>query len=282
MAHTDVAAPPSGGYPTGTGGLRRAERMDGADIDDRDYVQSLVRGLEVIRAFSRFRPRMTLSEVAQHTDMTRAAARRFLLTLVREDYAETDGKYFTLRPRVLDLGFAYLTSSGIWQPAQPALREVVERTKESCSLAVLDGEEIVYVLRVPAQRVLTIGLSVGTRLPAHCTALGRVLVAGLPDEDRARFVETCRLDPLTSHTTTDRARFAALVAEAGRRGWTAVDEELEFGLRALAVPVLDGRGRTVAAMCVSAHVERTTMQQLEAVALPALREASARITAALG
>jgi len=255
--------------------------MDGADIDDRDYVQSLVRGLEVIRAFSRFRPRMTLSEVAQHTDMTRAAARRFLLTLVREDYAETDGKYFTLRPRVLDLGFAYLTSSGIWQPAQPAMKEVAERTRESCSLAVLDGEEIVYVLRVPAQRVLTIGLSVGTRLPAHCTALGRTLIAGLPDEERARFVETCRLEALTPRTTVDRARFAARIAEAGRRGWTTVDEELENGLRAIAVPVFDREGRTAAAMCVSAHVERTSMEQLETVALPALREASAKITAAL-
>ena len=151
--------------------LRRPEDENGTMPDretaDPDYVQSFVRGLDVIRSFSRYRPRMTLSEVADETHMTRAAARRFLLTLVKENYAQTDGKYFELRPKVLDLGFAYLASMTLWDIAEPVMRNVVSVTQESCSMAVLDGTEIVYVARVPANRVMTIGLSVGSRLPAR-------------------------------------------------------------------------------------------------------------------
>lgn len=129
--------------------------MKDREAADPDYVQSFVRGLDVIRAFSRFRPRMTLSEVAEETQMTRAAARRFLLTLVKENYAQTDGKYFELRPKVLDLGFAYLASMTLWDIAEPIMRSVVDKTQESCSMAVLDDLEIVYVARVPTNRVMT-------------------------------------------------------------------------------------------------------------------------------
>jgi IclR family pca regulon transcriptional regulator len=255
--------------------------MDRNDPDDREYVQSLVRGLEVIRAFGRLKPRMTLSEVAQQTDMTRAAARRFLLTLVREGYAETDGKYFSLCSKILDLGFAYLGSNRIAEAAQPVMRDVVARTRESCSAAVLDGDDIVYVTRVSSARVLAIGLSVGSRLPAFCTAMGRVLVAGLPADERAAFVARTPIRPLTPFSVRDRAALADAVGTAHRQGWAAVDQELEEGLRSIAVPIRDAGGQVVAAMNVSTHAGRTSMGELRDAMLPILLDASARIGAGL-
>lgn len=271
----------SGTDATGTGEAGTSEAEERAEPDDRDYVQSMVRGLEVIRVFGRLNPRMTLSEVAHQTDMTRAAARRFLLTLVKEGYAETDGKYFSLRPRVLELGFAYLSSNGIAEAAQAAMRDVVAGTGESCSAAVLDGDDIVYVCRVPSARVLAIGLSVGSRLPAYCTAMGRVLVAGLPEDRRAAFLERTPIARLTPRTVPDRAALARAVEEAARQGWAAVDQELEEGLRSIAVPVRDASGRVAAAINASVHAGRTTVEELRERVLPVLLEASARITASL-
>jgi IclR family pca regulon transcriptional regulator len=248
---------------------------------DPDYVQSFVRGLDVIRAFSRYRPRMTLSEVADETHMTRAAARRFLLTLVKENYAQTNGKYFELRPKVLDLGFAYLASMSLWDIAEPVMRRVVSMTQESCSMAVLDGTEIVYVARVPANRVMTIGLSIGSRLPAYCTSMGRVLLAALAEEDLPRRLDQIDPKKLTPHTITSNAKLREELRTVSRQGWSMVDQELEPGLRSLAVPIRTRSGQVVAAMNLGCHAGRVSLDTMREKFLPILQEASVNITSSL-
>lgn len=255
--------------------------MKDREVADPDYVQSFVRGLDVIRAFSRFRPRMTLSEVAEETQMTRAAARRFLLTLVKENYAQTDGKYFELRPKVLDLGFAYLASMTLWDIAEPIMRSVVEKTQESCSMAVLDDLEIVYVARVPTNRVMTIGLSVGSRLPAYCTSMGRVLLAALPEEALAKQLSNITPEKLTPQTITSKVKLRDELRDVGRQGWAIVDQELEAGLRSLAVPIRNRSGVVVAAMNLGCHAGRVSVETMTDKFLPVLQEASVRITSSL-
>ncbi|MDI4665830.1 helix-turn-helix domain-containing protein [Xanthobacter autotrophicus] len=249
--------------------------------EDKDYVQSLVRGLEVIRTFSRYKPRMTLTEVAQQTGMTRAAARRFLLTLVREEYAETDGKYFALRPKVLDLGFAYLSSLPMWEVAQPVMRDVVNALQESCSLAVLDGLDIVYVARVPTERVMTIGLSIGSRLPAYCSSMGRTLLAGLPPAELAAYYDRVKVERRTERTVANMVALKDAIEASRRQGWTLVDQELEMGLRSIAVPVRNRRAEVLAALNVSTHEGRTSIEAMKTRFLPVLLDAAQRISAAL-
>ncbi|OZA00910.1 MAG: IclR family transcriptional regulator [Rhizobiales bacterium 17-65-6] len=222
--------------------------MTGPQDTDKDYVQSLARGLEVIRTFSRYKPRMTLSEVAQQTGLTRAAARRFLLTLVRENYAETDGKHFSLRPKVLDLGFSYLSALPMWEVAQPIMRDVVNSLQESCSLAVLDGLDIVYVARVPTERVMTIGLAIGSRLPAFCTSMGRTLLAGLPQRELAVYYDRVKLERRTPQTVANMVALKDAVEASRRQGYTLIDQELEMGLRSIAVPVRNRRSEVIAAL----------------------------------
>lgn len=255
--------------------------MRDREVADPDYVQSFVRGLDVIRAFSRFRPRMTLSEVAEETQMTRAAARRFLLTLVKENYAQTDGKYFELRPKVLDLGFAYLASMTLWDIAEPIMRSVVEKTQESCSMAVLDDLEIVYVARVPTNRVMTIGLSVGSRLPAYCTSMGRVLLSSLPEDALAKQLSNITPEKLTPQTITSKVKLRDELRDVARQGWSLVDQELEAGLRSLAVPIRNRSGIVVAAMNLGCHAGRVSVETMTDRFLPVLQEASVRITSSL-
>jgi IclR family pca regulon transcriptional regulator len=249
--------------------------------EDHEFVQSFVRGLDVIRSFSRARPRMTLSEVAEGTRMTRAAARRFLLTLVKENYAQTDGKYFELRPKVLDLGFAYLASMTLWDIAEPIMRSVVEKTQESCSMAVLDDLEIVYVARVPTNRVMTIGLNVGSRLPVYCTSMGRVLLASLPEEALAKQLSKITPQKLTPQTITSKVKLRDELRDVARQGWSLVDQELEAGLRSLAVPIRNRAGIVVAAMNLGCHAGRVSVETMTEKFLPVLQEASVRITASL-
>lgn len=255
--------------------------MSERETADPDYVQSFVRGLDVIRAFSRFRPRMTLSEVAEETQMTRAAARRFLLTLVKENYAQSDGKYFELRPKVLDLGFAYLASMTLWDIAEPVMRNVVSKTQESCSMAVLDDIEIVYVARVPANRVMTIGLSVGSRLPAYCTSMGRVLLAALPEDALAARLDKVTPEKLTPQTITSKVKLRDELRAVARQGWSLVDQELESGLRSLAVPIRNRSGTVAAAMNLGCHAGRVSIESMTQKFLPVLQEASVRITSSL-
>ncbi|OYY12033.1 MAG: IclR family transcriptional regulator [Rhizobiales bacterium 35-68-8] len=255
--------------------------MTGPQDTDKDYVQSLARGLEVIRTFSRYKPRMTLSEVAQQTGLTRAAARRFLLTLVRENYAETDGKHFSLRPKVLDLGFSYLSALPMWEVAQPIMRDVVNSLQESCSLAVLDGLDIVYVARVPTERVMTIGLAIGSRLPAFCTSMGRTLLAGLPPRELAVYYDRVKLERRTPQTVANMVALKDAVEASRRQGYTLIDQELEMGLRSIAVPVRNRRSEVIAALNVGTQAGRTSADTMKTRFLPVLIDAAERIAASL-
>jgi IclR family pca regulon transcriptional regulator len=238
-------------------------------------VQSFARGLQVIRSFSASAPRQTLSEVAAASGLTRAGARRILLTLQTLGYVETDGKLFTLTPRILDLGFAYLSSMPIWNRAEPVMEALVQQVQESCSAAVLDATDIVYVMRVPTHKIMRISLGIGSRLPAYCTSLGRLLLAGLDDEEvRARLAASAP-EALTRHTVTDLDTLLAKVQQARRQGWCLVNQELEEGLTSIAAPIVDRAGRTIAALNISGQTNRTSAKVMQDTMLPALL-ASAR------
>lgn len=240
----------------------------------REYVQSLERGLAVIQAFGPTRPEMTLSEVAAATGLTRAAARRFLYTLSKLGHVSGDGKRFRLTAQVLSLGYAYLSSLPWWQRAQPHMEAVVRSLGESCSVAVLDGFDIVYVARIPASRILTINPGIGTRFPAFVTSLGRVLLADQPPEWLNRYFAEAEFRPRTDRTETDPARLRALLAEVRRDGFALMDQELEMGLRSLSVPLRDRTGRVIAAMNVSASAAQIGLEDMRARYLPVLREAA--------
>lgn len=220
--------------------------------DSEHFVSALARGLAVIEAFGNGREALTLSEVARRADISRAAARRLLLTLVTLGYAAFDGKLFSLRPRVLALGFAYLSSVSAWDVAQPLLQELVRETGESGSAAVLDGQDIVHVIRMPsARRLMSITVKAGDRLPAHASAMGRVLLAALPPAELDAWFEGARLDPITARTVTDPQALRRILASVRAQGWAEVDGELDIGLKALAVPVTDRDGVVVGAIALS-------------------------------
>jgi IclR family pca regulon transcriptional regulator len=245
-----------------------------------EFVQSLERGLSVIRCFDAENARLTLAEVAQRTGLTRATARRLLLTLDELGYVSSNGRRFSLTPRVLDIGYAYLSSLNIQQIAQPFLEALSERVNESVSVTVLDGSDIIYVARVPTKRIMTISLGLGSRLPAYCTSMGRVLLAELPPP-QLRAIVPERLEPRTEHTVRTRAELESVLAGVRRQGWALVDEELEIGLRSLAAPLRDAARRAVAAMNVSTHAGRTTTEEIHEQILPALLDTAHDIGDAL-
>jgi IclR family pca regulon transcriptional regulator len=243
------------------------------------YVQSFARGLAVIRSFSATAPQQTLSEVAQATGLTRAGARRILLTLEGLGYVESEGRRFALTPKILDLGFAYLSSLPLWNLAEPVMEGLVADVKESCSAAVLEGSDIVYVLRIPTHKIVSINLGIGSRLPAWCTSMGRVLLAGLPAEARQRRLDATPLRPLTARTLTDRAALEAAIELALRQGWCLVDQELEEGLVSLAAPIHDRAGRTIAALNIGGQHSRTPPELMLRQFLPKLLTAAREISA---
>ncbi len=234
-----------------------------------EFVQSLERGLKVIRCFDAEHPRLTLSEVAALTGLTRATARRLLLTLDELGYASTDGRRFSLTPRVLDIGYAYVSSLNIQQIAQPYLEALSEQVTESVSVTVLDEADIIYVARVPTTRIMTISLGLGSRLPAHCTSMGRVLLAELSPEE-LHTVLPPDLAPRTDRTITSRRALEDVLDQVRLQGWALVDEELEIGVRSIAAPLRDSTGRAIAAMNVSTHAGRTTVDELHEQFVPAL------------
>jgi len=244
------------------------------------YVQSFARGLQVIRSFSAKAPQQTLSEVAAASGLTRAGARRILLTLQALGYVESDGKLFHLTPRILDLGFAYLSSMPIWNRAEPVMEALVQQVQESCSAAVLDATDIVYVLRVPTHKIMRINLGVGSRLPAYCTSMGRLLLAGLDDQEVRARLEASTLESFTRHTLTDVDALLAKVAQARRQGWCLVNQELEEGLISIAAPIVDRAGHAIAALNISGQANRTSAKTMQESMLPALL-ASARDISAL-
>jgi len=242
-----------------------------------DFVQSLERGLAVIKAFDSANPELTLSEVAREAGLTRAAARRFLLTLIDLGYVRVEGRLFALRPRVLELGYAYLSSLSLPELAQPHMEELVARIHESCSVSVLDGNEVVYVARVPTHRIMRVAISVGTRFPAFATSMGRVLLAALPPAEAETHFPPEAVRQFTTRTVTDPQQLHALLAHVRIQGYCIVDQELEEGLRSLAVPIHDGEGKVTAAMNVSMHVGARTDDEIERVILPQLLATAAEI-----
>jgi IclR family transcriptional regulator, pca regulon regulatory protein len=227
-----------------------------------DFVQSLERGLSVIRAFDEDHRELALSEVARSTGLTRAAARRFLLTLVKLGYVNFSQGRFSLRPRVLELGYAYLSSLSLPEVAMPHMETLVAQINESCSISVLDETDIVYVARVPTRRIMSITLAVGTRLPAFVTSMGRVLLAGLPDDELEERLARIEVVPLTSYTVKDMDALRAILVNVRRQGYAATDQELEEGLRSLAVPLRNAAGTVTAALNLSVHASRASMASL--------------------
>lgn len=242
-----------------------------------NYVQSFARGLAVLRSFGADAPAQTLSEVAERTGLTRAGARRILLTLLHLEYVAVEGRRFQLTPKVLELGFAYLSSQPIWTRAQPIMEDLVDTLRQSCSAAVLDGDEIVYVLRVPAHKIMSINLGVGSRLPAYCTSMGRVLLAGLPAETLKRRLGEMPLTALTPATETDPQRLFECIQEVREQGWALVNAELESGLMSVAAPIMDRSGKVVAAINISGQATEQGRAALMENGLPKLLEAVAKI-----
>lgn len=242
------------------------------------YVQSFARGLSVIRAFSAEAPRQTLTEVAKHCGLTRAGARRILLTLQTLGYVRAEGRLFTLTPKILDLGFAYLSSQPLWQFAEPLMQQLAGELKESCSAAVLEGSDIVYVLRVPARKIMSINLGVGSRLPAWCTSMGRVLMAALPNEELEAQLARVQLVPHTPHTVRGLDELRAAVQQARAQGWCLLNQELEEGLISLAAPITGRGGQVIAALNLSAQVNRTPPEVLLEQGLPRLLETAQGIS----
>lgn len=252
------------------------------DISNRDYVNSLARGLEVIRAFTRSTPRMTLSDMSRATGMTRATVRRFLLTLVREGYADTDGKYFALKPKVLELGYAALSSLPFLDVVQPVLTNLAVELEESCFAAILDGEDVMYIAcAMPPGRLVNIDLSVGSRAPAHTVSTGRVLLAALDEKPRLAWLAKATLKKYTVNTVTSKVKLRSLIEETRAKGWAVVDQELEIGLRSISVPIRDHSGKVLAALNVSCPSSRISPEEVHGRILLRLQAASQEITAGL-
>jgi IclR family pca regulon transcriptional regulator len=246
-----------------------------------NYVQSFARGLSVIRAFGPEHPTMTLTQVAERTGMTRAGARRILLTLVHLGYVSVEGRRFALTPRILDLGYAYLSATPLWNLALPYMEAVGLATRESCSVSVLDGTDIVYILRLSTHKVMSINLAVGSRLPAWATSMGRVLLAGLSDDALAATLAASKIIPYTAATLTDPVKLTKAIMAIRTRGYACVTKELEPGLQSVAVPIMDRAGHTIGAINVSSHANRYSRTQMLDTFLPHLQTAARQINEAL-
>ncbi|HWI21201.1 MAG TPA: IclR family transcriptional regulator C-terminal domain-containing protein [Baekduia sp.] len=242
----------------------------------RHFVRSLERGLAVIRALGGAPP-MAVSEIAERTGMTRAAARRFVLTLEELGYVTVQDGRYSLAPQTLELGYAYLSSLSLPERAEPYLRELVDEVHESSSVSVLDGADVVYVARVAAGRIMTVRIDVGTRFPAYATSMGRVLLAGLAEPERDALLRGVTLERLTPATITSAAKLKAELAKVAAQGYAIVDQELEQGLCSVAVPIRDGSGAVVAAVNLSTHVSRTAASEVPQVLLPPLIRTAQRI-----
>jgi IclR family transcriptional regulator, pca regulon regulatory protein len=244
-----------------------------------DFIEALARGLDVIAAFTPNRPAMSLTEIATATGLARPTARRILLTLQELGYVRAEESGFALTPRVLDLGVAYVASMGLWDVARPHMERLSARTNESCSVAQLDGSDIVYVARVAVPKIVALAVQIGTRFPALPTSLGKVLLAALdPGEVDAVLAEPTR-SGLTPRWRPDRAERDAALREVRARGWALTDEQLALGIRSVAAPLRDGSGRVVAALNVNTHAAETSLDQLVEHHLPLLLHTAGEISA---
>lgn len=246
-------------------------------ISPRDVVAGLANGLTVIEAFDQDRPRLSISEVAARTGLTRAAARRYLLTLTQLGFVHQDGKLFALTPRVLRLGQSYMRSARLPRVIQPQLQNIALAMQEASSVGVLDGGDVISIAAVTVGRVVSTTLQPGTRVPAHCSANGRVLLAALSDDDLDHWLATHPLQARTTYTQMHVAQVHDAVLRVRTQGYATIDQELEIGLRTISVPLKNYRGDTVAAMNVSAHAARLTLDDLRERCLPVLLQAQAQL-----
>ena len=257
-----------------------ARSNEGAAATSNEYVQSLARGLAVIRTFDAEHPALSLSDVARRAGIPRAAARRFLRTLETLGYvagsagAESAGRLFRLTPRVLELGFSYLSALSLPEIVQPHLEALSREVDESVSAAVLDGTDIVYIARVPTRRIMSVRITIGTRFPASTTSMGRVLLAALPDAERDVAIAASVLEPLTDRTITDPGALLAELDRVRADGWALIDGELEPGLRSIAAPVHARDGSVIAAINVSTSATRDSVERLAGAYLPRLLAAA--------
>jgi len=244
-----------------------------------DFIEALARGLEVIGAFGPGRPTMSLAEVAASTGLARPTARRILLTLAELGYVRSDERGFALTPRVLDLGVAYVRSMGLWEVARPHLEKLVARTNESCSIAQLDGSDIVYVARVAVPKIVTLAVQIGTRFPALQTSLGKVQLAALSPDELDRVLAEPSRSGLVPRWQPDRAERDAELREVRARGWALTDEQLAPGIRSVAAPLRDGSGRVIAGVNVNCHAAETPVDWLVEHHLPLLLQTAGEISA---
>ena len=250
-------------------------------MNPRDYVNSLARGLEVLRTFNRTGRKMTLSQVASETGNTRAGARRILLTLIHEGYAVSDGKLFDLTPQVLELGHSVLSSKGVWEIAKPFIDNLSTETQESVSAAILDKFDVVYVSGAQYHRVISVGISVGARFPAHCTANGRVLLAAQPDEQWSDMLSRIKLTKMTNKTVVDKKEFGKILERVRDQGWSFVNQELEIGLMSIAAPVKTSSGTLVGAINIGVPTLRISPEKMVSNVLPKLLKTTTDISKAL-
>lgn len=250
-------------------------------MTDPSFMTSLARGLAVVRAFSDQRRSLTIAQISHKTGIPRAAVRRCLYTLKRLGYADSEANNFFLKPKILSLGYSYLSSTPLTVSAQPCLNGISRALNESCSLAVLDNEEVLYVARSATSRVMSIALNTGSRLPAYCTSLGRVLLASLPEEAIQRYFDTVKLRAYTERTVVSVARLREILSEVRVSGYSVVEEELEVGLRSIAVPVRGASGIVHAALNVGAQATRVSTRQMEEEFLPALLKGAQELSVLL-
>ncbi len=252
--------------------------MQTTGAPNRDpYVRALARGLSVIRSFTPDTPSQTLTQVAAKTGLDRAGARRMLHTLQVLGYVHREGRQFQLSPRVLDLGYMYLSTMPLWNIAESAMQELVNSVHESSSASVLDGTEIVYVVRVPVQKIMAVNLAIGSRLPAYCTSMGRNLLGGLSEKDLDRTLKETNLIKRTKYTTTSIPELKRLIEQDRKRGWSIVKEELEEGLCSISVPISDRANRIIAAINVTGNLSRTTPSKMISTILPHLKQTAQKI-----
>jgi IclR family pca regulon transcriptional regulator len=247
-------------------------------LTDSDFMTSLARGLAVIRAFADSRKPRTIAQISQQTGIPRAAVRRSLHTLRQLGYVDAEFNNFALRPKVRMLGYSYLSSAPLTAAAQPCLDRIGKALEETSSLAVLEEDQVLYVARAATARVMSVSLGAGSRLPAYCTSLGRVLLAHLPQAQLTACLARVTLTPRTEHTVTDLARLRDLLVQVHRDGYAMNNEELELGLRSIAVPVRGKSGQVVAALNVGAPAIRITPDQMTQEYLPVLRKAAQELS----
>ncbi|OZI38087.1 IclR family transcriptional regulator [Bordetella genomosp. 10] len=248
---------------------------------DEYFINSLAKGLAVIQAFNNEARALTLSEAAARTGLTRAAARRVLLTLVELGFASRHGdRHFALTPRVLALGYAYLSSMPLWSFAEPVLEGLVADLGETCSIAAMDGHQLIYVVRIPVHRTLVQDVSIGSRIPLYCHSAGRVLLSGYTPEQLDDYLAQANLLPLTRYTNTDRASLRAIVGDVRRRGYAWTSGEVEEGTCGLSVPIFQ-QGRLIAALNVSRMSAKAAEEDWLTRYLPSLKRAAAQLSSAL-